>query len=287
MSNWFSGYAIGKEDVGYLKANNTKLTQEVLRYSIPERVDPWSLDGKLMPTEDQKTQGSCSGHALSECYEYCCYVASGEVKQFSRQMAYLGAQRMDGISGDNGSTLSGGTKLASEYGLCLESTYPYLSAYPREGWKNIPQAAWDEAKRFLLKSATDIDGSEAARQYLGAGLGIIHIGIAWNDRFSPDSKGCIRSFNPGSNFGGHAIVLCGYVPDSDIGVKSSKGYWIILKNSWSQRWGIRGRAYLDPIVVDQMAKHKFTVMLGRSDLTVPKPRPVPIDWTKPDKGMIA
>jgi C1A family cysteine protease len=286
MSKWFSGYAIEQEDREFLKSHLTKMSSALKSYAIPEMVDPWKLDERLTPTEDQLQIGSCQGQSLTDTAEYAMYVANGEIVQFSRMFAYLGSQKMDGISGDNGSTLSGGTKLVSQYGLCLESTYPYPRSYPSGGVRNVPQGAWDEAKRFLMKGALDIEKAEDIRQFIGSGAGQVQIGIAWGDFMEPKG-GFITSFRPSGNFGGHAVVFAGYVPDSQVNKKSSAGYWLILKNSWSRRWGINGRAYVDPGAAADMLKHKFTVMVGRSDMGAPKPRPVPVDWTKPDKGMIA
>lgn len=229
---------------------------------------------------------NCQGQSLTECAEYSMHVATNQIVQFSRMFAYLGSQKYDGINGDQGSTLSGGTKLAGKDGLCLESTMPYPRSYPSGGARSIPQAAWEEAKKYLLKGAIDIEDEGSVRQFIGGGAGIVQIGIAWGDFMEPRG-GFIRGFNPSGNFGGHAVVFCGYAPDSVVGEKSSKGYWYILKNSWSQRWGVKGRAWVDPSAVAAMLRHKFTVMVGRSDMESPRPRPLPVDWTKPGNSMIA
>lgn len=283
---WFSGYALDKEDRAYLKSVVREMPSACKSFSIPDMVDPWQVSPDLTPTEDQGQLGSCAGNSLSDCGEFCAHVATGEVVQFSRIFCYLGAQKMDGISGDNGSTLSGGTKLVSQYGMCLESTLPYPRSYPSGGWKSIPPQAWDEAKRFKLLGAIDINEVDAIRQFIGSGSGLIHIGIAWDSSMEP-RNGFIERFAPGSNYGGHAVCIAGYVPDEVAKKKSPEGYWLILKNSWGRRWGVNGRCYLSVKAAADMLKHKFTVMVGRSDMSVPKPRPVPVDWTKPDKGMIA
>lgn len=286
MTQWFSGYAIEKEDRGFLAASSTKLSSAFMAYAIPEMVDPSALDKDLMPIENQASIGSCQGNSLTECAEYSMFIATNKVVQFSRMAAYLGSQKHDNIEGDRGSTLSGGTKYASGNGFCLESTVPYPGQYPQGGWRSLPSSAWEEGKKYLLKSETEIKEASAIRQYIGAGAGIVQIGIAWGDFMEPQ-QGFITSFRVGGNFGGHAVAFAGYAPDSIVGRKSSAGYWLKLKNSWGQRWGLNGWAWVDPGAVVDMLRHKFTVMVGRSDMATPHPRPVPVDWTKPQNSMYA
>lgn len=286
MTPRIGGYAIDKEDRAFLRSIVREMPLACRSFSVPDMVDPWKIDPDLNPTEDQLQIGACQGNSPSDCVEFCAHIETGSVVQISRMFCYLGSQKMDGISGDNGSTLSGGTKLLKDVGACLESVFPYPQSYPRNGWKAIPQAAWDEAKKFKMNGAIDIKEVGEIRQFIGSGGGLIQIGIPWYSGLEPQN-GFITQFAPGSNYGGHAVCFAGYVPDEVVKRKSSAGYWLILKNSWGKRWGINGRAYVSVEAAAAMLKHKFTVMVGRSDLETPRPRPVPVDWTKPDKGMIA
>ncbi len=145
----------------------------------------------------------------------------------------------------------------------------------------------EDAKGRKLQSHTDIKQEEAVRQYIGSGIGIVQIGIAWNNSMEPDSSGCITRWSPGG--GGHAVTFCGYLPDSDVGKRSTKGYWYILKNSWGTRWGIGGFAYVDPSALTAMLRHQWTVFIGRSDMAGDsiQPRPLPVDFTKPGGSMYA
>jgi C1A family cysteine protease len=134
----------------------------------------------------------------------------------------------------------------------------------------------EAAKPFVMGSHTELNTVYGVKQYIGSGIGIVQIGIAWNNSMQPDSKGCIRSFRGGG--GGHSVCYAGYVPDEDVGVKSSAGYWFLLLNSWGKRWGLEGWAYVEPKVVEAQLRDQFTVFIGRSELTTPAPRD--IDWAK-------
>jgi C1A family cysteine protease len=278
-SNEFNpGYAIELEDRDYLD----KTSVQAVTYSfanLPERVDPRQTDlykKNWLQVEDQGQIGSCQGQSLTECGEFCYGIETGRVIQLSRMYAYIRSQMFDNIRTDSGSTLSGGTKCAIE-GICLEEIAKYTSRYP--GWNWLTQSMRDAAKDYILKSHTTIKSEEEVKSFIGSGLGIVQIGISWGREMTPDSNGCIKSFS-GSGGGGHAVVFCGYVPDSDIGCRSSKGYHYLLKNSWSSRWGKGGFAYVDPSAVASMLRHRWTVMIGRSDMGNPTPRPVHVDFTK-------
>lgn len=280
------GYRIELEDRDFLAA-----TAIAARYAhvgdLPEMVDPrqstlWTQN--WLKVENQGQIGSCQGQSLTECGEYCYTTATGKVIQLSRMFAYLESQRFDNIRTDSGSTLSGGTRAFKETGICLESTGPYPSRYPGHSW--ITQEMRQEAERYKLLSHTTMRAPEEIRDFIGSGIGIVQIGIGWNGSMEPDSSGCIRSWSGGGG-GGHAVVFCGYLPDAMVGQRSSAGWWLLLKNSWGTRWGVNGFAYVDPRAVQQMLQHRFTVMYGRSDMNTPEPRPVPVDFTKPDNSMIA
>jgi len=272
-----NGYPIERENQDYLRSHSIEAGLLFLG-DVPERCDPRKsqlAEQGWLKVEDQGQIGSCQGQSLTECGEFCFTVATGKVTQLSRMYAYIASQMESNIRTDSGSTLEGGTK-AFLKGICTEALAPYTSRYP--GWGYITEPMRAEAAKYKLKSITEIKSAEHVKEYIGSGIGIVQIGIAWGNAMNPDSQGCIRNFSPGG--GGHAVVFAGYVPDSDVGVKSSLGWWALLKNSWSSRWGKSGYAYVDPRAIDQMLRHQWTSMYGRSDMETPNPRPLPVDFTK-------
>ena len=274
------GWRVEVEDREYLHATNA-LPELLMSGELPPRVDP--RKSKLaeigwLQVEDQRQQGSCQGQALTECAEFCYPIATGgQVVQLSRQYAYIASQIRDNIRGDSGSTLSAGTKVAIE-GICTEATGPYKgNSYP--GWGYITQAMRDEAQKYRLKTHTEIKSADHLKQYIGSGIGIVQIGISWNNSMNPQSGGFITRFSAGGG-GGHSVCFAGYLPDEDLNRKSSAGWWALLKNSWGTRWGVGGYAYVDPSAVDAMIRHSWSVFIGRSDMETPVPRPLPVDFTK-------
>lgn len=279
----FTGYAIEQEDRQFLLAGSA-ICKTLPVGDLPERVDPRRhpkfAEGWLR-VENQGSIGSCQGASLTECAEYSYVVSGGDVVQLSKMFAYLVSQQYDRITSDRGSTLSGGTKCVREVGICPDAIAPYPSRYPGHGW--LTQTMKDAAPAYRMSTHTVLRSATETKQFIGSGIGIVHIGISWGTSMTPDRNGCVRRFSPGG--GGHAVVFCGYLPDSEVGQQSTSGYWFLLKNSWSTRWGLKGFAYVDPAAVTQMLSHRWSVFVGRSDMTNPSPRPLPVDFTKPGQSL--
>ena len=274
---FWSGYAIEQENREALRATAT-MAELLLMGDLPERMDPRKsklADQGFLQTENQGQIGSCQGNSLSDCGEFAHAFATGEVIQISRMYAYIASQMESNIRGDSGSTLEGGGK-AFIKGFPLESVAPYTSSYP--GWNYITQDMRAEAI-YKLNSHVEMHSAEHVKAFIGSQIGIVHIGINWGSEMQPDGQGCIRSF-AGSGRGGHALVICGYVPDTDIGVASGSGWWGLMKNSWGKSWGKNGYAYLSPKCIEQMIANRNTSIYGRSDMDSPRPRPIKFDFTK-------
>ena len=276
------GYALEEENHDELMATSI---DPLFADEIPHMMDPrgHELAGRgFLKMENQYRQGSCQGQALTECLEFCFGVEVGKVIQSSRQFAYLVSQKYSRITSDRGSTLSGGTYCVEKVGICDEKIGPYQSSYPGHGW--LKQGMYDNAKDYKLGSHTTLRSAEEVRAYLGSGMGLVQIGIRWGRSCSPDSKGCIKSYSS-SGGGGHSVVFAGYLPDETVGVKSSRGWWGLMKNSWGSKWGDGGYAYVDPKCIDSMCKQ---TVIGRSDMITPVPKVERIlDFTVDGNSMYA
>jgi C1A family cysteine protease len=250
---------------------------------MPERVDPRQSDlykSGWLKVENQGAIGSCQGASLTNCMEFCYGISTGKFLELSKMHAYLKSQRFDGIVGDRGSTLSGGTK-AARAGVCREAIAPYPRAYPGASW--VTPAMEEDGKNYILRSHTNINNSLEAKEFIASGKGLVQAGTMWGNEMTPDSRGVIKSFS-GRSGGGHAWVLLGYVPDEDVGSSHRDGYYFVLRNTWGN-WGDKGDAYVPPSVLDQMIRHNFSVFIGRSDMETPDVRNIPHDFTAPGKGI--
>lgn len=202
---------------------------------------------------------NCQGNDLSSCLERLEFVANnGNVVQLSRIFAYLATQKIDGLLGaDNGSTISGGGKLATTVGCPPESLTGYPSRYPNSSERAsiLSAANYAAGAKYKAVSLWKVPKDpEEAKNWIGGG-GAISIGIRWP---GIPSDRVIRSYHGGS--GGHAQAILGYDQDSLIAVNSwGDGPYRILNAAWEQMWA-----------------DSYTAMVGLAGEAEPEPQEVTI-----------
>lgn len=260
------------EDFDYLKSLPGESSVLAMRGSYSEvKVDPRAV----MKIENQGSIGSCQGHALSSCVELCYYIATGDLtRQLSRAFGYYETQRIDGINGDRGSTISGGIKLATTLGIPREDLWKYSGRY-----ENRRPANWNEivedAKLHQVGQSYRMESYDGVRTFLGSGQGGISIGISWGGEVD---RPVVNSFS-GAGGGGHAIALLGLSERLD---QSGRPYvWML--NSWGANWGNKGWSEWAPSAVEQMLRHRYTACFGLSDMPNVKPREYTLEDLK--KGL--
>lgn len=235
-------------------------------YAYDEEVDyPW------IRNEDQLQIGSCQGNALTSVGEIAYWNATGLVDQFSRWYAYRMSQIIDGITGDNGSTLEGGMKLARDYGFGLESTCPYPHSYV----KDIPNKdkCLEEGKTRRIRKSMECENYDDVFQFIAKRYGAVQIGIAWPDAWFEPPKGPLEHYEPGRRAGGHSVYFRGYTKRLD----SQGRHYLKVNNSW-KIWGDenKGTKEVSPACVEQMFDYGrgngMTVMIGHTDMNSPAPR---------------
>lgn len=257
--------------------------------SLPSRVDVREdemFTKSWMRVENQGGVGACQGYGLIHCVEYLYAVLTGQIVQLSPMYAYLLSQFFDGIRGDRGSTLSGGTKALMQMKLCLLSEYPRERSYPSNGYKDIPQSAIDAAKAGPFQTVRTVRFRDAgeSRAFIGSMAGIIQTGTAWPEQMARVPRhGAIQGIG-GRNFGGHSYNICGYKPIDELSSETraalprTRGTSVhIVTNSHSRSWAADGWAYLTDELFN--ALNTKDLLLGRTDMGDIKPRPSRRDFT--------
>ena len=223
---------------------------------------PGRVDVDWHRHESQGAMGSCQGNDLSSCLERLHFVATGQRVQLSRIFAYLATQEIDGLLGvDQGSTISGGVRLAMKHGVPPEDLTGYPSRYPnrRDISRILAADHYSAGEPFKAMSQWAV-GPEAdeAMDWIGGG-GAISIGIAWYSGIIPADR-IVRSFQPRGRFGGHAVAVLGYEGGLLTAVNShGDGPFQITSTAWRQ-----------------MHAHSYSAMVGLAGHSVPQP----VDWTK-------
>lgn len=270
MSGFVGGWLQTEEDRNFLDALPGESAVLAMRGTYSEvKVDP----RKVMKIENQGSVGSCQGHALSSCVELCYYIATNDLtRQLSRAMGYYETQRIDGITSDRGSTISGGIKLATTKGICREELWKYSGRYDARRPSNWAEIEADAAQHKIGQSYR-MTTYEGVRTFLGSGQGGISIGISWGGEVD---RPIVNSFS-GAGGGGHAIALLGLSERID----SAGRPFVWMLNSWGLGWGNGGWAEWAPNAVEQMLRHRFTACFGLSDLPNVKPRELDVEaWQK-------
>jgi C1A family cysteine protease len=220
--------------------------------------------------EDQMQIGSCQGHARTSAEELAIYRETrGEIVQLNRMFAYITSQIIDDIRGDQGSTLSGGAAASQKFGTCLEALWPYPGYYTR----SIPTPCFDDAKQRRLRYSQTLRSYDEVLRWLVHGLGGVVIGIGWNHTCEPDAQGLVTSYKPGG--GGHALAILDWTKRF---VDAQQQPFLEMVNSWSRRWGVQGRAFIAPKVIEYWCQQE--TVLGYSDLDGPDIKPRSFDWVK-------
>jgi hypothetical protein len=259
-----------QEDQSFLSSLPGESAVLAMRGTYSEvKIDPRAV----MKIENQGSVGSCQGHALSSCVELCYYIATGDLtRQLSRAFGYYETQRIDGINGDRGSTISGGIKLATTLGIPREDLWKYSGRYENRrpsNWNEIVE----DAKLHQIGQSYRMTSYDGVRTFLGSGQGGISIGISWSGEVD---RPIVNSFS-GAGGGGHAIALLGLSERLD----SSGRPFVWMLNSWGLNWGNKGWAEWAPNAVEQMLRHRYTACFGLSDMPNVKPRELNVsEWQK-------
>jgi len=265
----FTSYNFEREDRKYLKSLPVLPMQSSVwrAFKRPSEVTiDWHRD------ENQFQIGSCQGNALSSVLERCAFVAGKKV-QLSRIFAYLATQKIDGLLGsDNGSTVSGGVKLALETGCPLESLTGYPRSYPGRAERNeiLSDANYKAGAEYKAKSAWQVSPDhDELLDFIGGG-GAINFGIRYGSSTIPSDR-VIRRFVPGR--GGHAMCILGYTRDGDLRAMNSHGdgqYLItpgawksMLADSWTTAIGLMGSK--EPVPVDWYSNSPYFKLTEKPD----------------------
>jgi C1A family cysteine protease len=221
-----------------------KYTLSIERGVAPERVRNFSIRYRAAPKVDLRSKvkvmydqgniGSCTANAL--CY---AYVFDAPTFTPSRLFLYYNERVLDGgdYTIDDGSTLSQGIHALETYGVCKESSWPYITN--NIAVKPSKSAYVEGVKNEVLMASRVLQTLDSMKGCLISGYPFV-VGFEVYSSFesaSVASTGMVPMPNTATEqlLGGHACICLGY--------DDSKGVWI-MQNSWGTGWGDRGYFYM-------------------------------------------
>lgn len=227
---------------------------EILKKSDPlktaRKASPGSIDLRAWcsPIEDQGNLGACTAHAAVGMYEYYERRAFGKHLDASRLFVYKVTRNLMGCAGDTGAYLRDTMKALVLFGLPPEQYWLYdINKFDVEPTAFLYSFAesYKALKYYRLDPAGTAPASvlQNIKTCLAAGLPSM-FGFTVYSSIPPigDGKGEIPFPTQGEKvLGGHAVLAVGYDDKKKIG--SCIGA-ILIRNSWSENWGVTGYGWL-------------------------------------------
>ncbi|WP_297426300.1 C1 family peptidase [Clostridium sp.] len=206
-----------------------------LTSQLPATVD---LRKYLSPVVDQGDLGSCTANAIaSGLGEYLQKVSKKQFTPLSRLELYWWERFLEGnVNQDSGAEIRDGMKIFNQLGISPEKDYPYdIAAFTNQP---SPQAIID-ASVFKISSYHRVQNLNYLKTSLAEGLPVV-TGILVYESFESKTvarNGVVPMPDPKKEqlLGGHAVLAVGYI---------DKKQQVIMRNSWSTKWGDRGYFYL-------------------------------------------
>lgn len=260
-----NGWRRDLEDYKELNLTSSTMIFKGVYTAAPTVTEPW----KMVHQENQGSQGSCQGNALSTIVELCYAIASGkplsdQILQLSRQYAYIETQRLDGLIGrDQGSTINGGVKLAKTRGICEEALWPYTGRYVTKPAQTTLEQCYENALQSRIAQHFVMHSYEDVLEFIDRGTGGVSFGIGWG---SSVDRPIVDTYKRGG--GGHAIAVLFKSPRKD----TDNRPYMWMNNSWGQDWGNNGWSEWSPKAIQQMIEDDWTAAVGLTDMVEVKTR---------------
>lgn len=225
--------------------------------NLPDVIDPREWCRK-----ETQARSDCAGFAHTAAAESTYVLATGRLIQFSQHFAYREAQRLDGIRGDNGSTISGHLRVGREIGCCPYDACPYPGSYNSP----ITDAMRQAASPYKIGGHIYARSYDQVKQWIQTAQGGLHWGLGW--RWQPLGGSGANSFVLERFLGrgpGHATALLGLSERKD---RSGRPYiWL-----WNSGYPVPGWYEVSPDAIEGACQTQDTVTIGYSKLSTPAPK---------------
>lgn len=194
--------------------------------------------------ENQGNLNSCTGHAVTTCYELQQKIKGHEnVEELSRLFVYYNARLLENsLLEDRGITsIKNLMKAGAKYGLCKESLWPYSED---RVLTNPDAAAYQDASTRLITNYRYINSITDMLEVLSLDKPIV-LGMNIFQGFMTPSEIIDLPYSNEEYMGGHAVSILGYRELDRL---------FLIKNSFGPDWGNNGYCWL---TFDYVQRHAF------------------------------
>jgi hypothetical protein len=195
---------------------------------------------------DAGNEGSVLGHSLAVALETSLGF-QGRPVRLSARYAYCKSRFLDDPDNwelDAGATIDSGRKAAGQFGLPLDTAWPYVA-----GERALPEGqTWETIDAIRPRFRARFHGVSVYEEipyHLMRGHPVLTGVQVFQDSWYVDSAmttGWIQPSTSGLLVGSHAIVIVGYDPVLDA---------LKFANTWGKKWGDNGFGYLHRRIVEQ------------------------------------
>jgi C1A family cysteine protease len=202
--------------------------------AVPPKVD---LRQFCPPVYDQGQLGSCTANAIGAAMEFEQIKKKATPFVPSRLFIYYNERSMEGtVNSDSGAMIRDGVKSVNKLGVCKETTWPYIIAK----FKTKPvKKAFTEGLKYESKVYSSVgQDMNSVKSCLASGDPIVFGFTVYESFEGPDvAKNGIMPMpaKKEKSLGGHAVLAVGY---------DDSKKWMIIRNSWSNKWGDKGYFYM-------------------------------------------
>ena len=217
-------------------------------------------------TKNQGSRGSCNGYAGARATEEARDVRGAKLTLLSGEGLY--AQINDGR--DNGSGLQEGMEALVRTGVPPQEMVPHQEYR----WSRISREAKEACSRFKIEEPLGVD----TWQELCSGLAMGFVGVVAvhaTNKFSQVDGNGVAGRSQG--VGNHSVCV-----DDIVYIQGEP--FVDMPNSWGQRWGRNGRAYLnwDLHLSKPNQYHDFYLIPTTTDDSEEENPPVPDGYVEPE-----
>lgn len=207
----------------------------------------------MTPVKNQKALGSCVAFATAAMAEYYNSLEFNRVLDFSEQWLYDKCKTLDGWAGPGTFPRTSMTVLLNN-GIPEEIYQPYEAISPARN--ACLEGTLENATKYKIITYAAIRSLDSFKQALAtSGPAVISLKV-YDSFYNIGSDGIIPNIS-GNMIGGHALCCCGY---DDNKVTPLGTGALIIKNSWSDRFGDKGYVYLPYSIYSNLVVDGWTMI---------------------------
>jgi C1A family cysteine protease len=184
------------------------------------------------PARDQGQRPTCMAFAASDAHA----AARSSLEALSSEFAhYQAVRRKQVINVNSGVSFSLMAQSIHEDGQPPEVIWPYMPVLPAnlDDWKPPPDCNPIFRRQFQIESAS----INRICEHLDDSRPVIVTMTISPSFFRPSPEGIITGSVTEPPVNSHALVAVGYG-------KSVQSHVVLVRNSWGDRWGLRGHAWI-------------------------------------------